>query len=1134
MRHTQRVLAGLLVVIAGVYLVLVLGGCGGGDEAMPPAPGEVPTPPTPIASAAPIFSGIQCIATAGGPYVRIGWRGAVDDETPVASIVYRVFAGATPASIDWTNAIAETTAGATSILLSNSDSALIAIGARVWLGVRAFDTEGNVDPNEVAVSVIPVAPSSVAYVDQGAPSPDGVVGDSTAPFQFIQDAVAALDDISGGVILVSAEPAGTRYEERIDITEPSTLNIGLYGGFPRFDALAPGATGAEILLTRNITAFQTMIAPNGPADQVVRVVNQRTPTFFDGFWFVDGFPTDPTIRAAGVDLQVTCCDVTVNGFQVEAYTNGEALASDSVFVGNAFHAPEEFHINLEGAMNSVRVENNVFDRSPDGADCVTGDLWVPPTGLLLLANHNVAENTDSFVDVGFSPADKDTGGVLTIYIEDNECRGLLGRAVALWDLAQVGPNGSVQTWIRYNLFNGTNDETIRVQEWEDTGGGSPFTGVETTLVISDNAVLNTDDHAYRLNVGVSALETSTVTVAGNWFSSVAGQPLRLHSIQPDTVDANLSDQGTMIANLHGNVISDGTEDFNVEYGVTHGGFTQITVQENTVLGSSEQGLNLDLNSHIGFSDTMWPSPDGFVCLNIFNNHFASAGSEAFEFDDRRNEDDGDFTQTRSLAAVYVGNNVFGPTTDGDETVGIQHRLMGSHGLVFMQRNVIGFGGDDDADGLRFEVPPSAIPYGLRYENNAITACGGSGIALDIEGGRPFFVNNTMAWNSSSNSSRANIAVRDDHHWPNAVFLNCIGAFGGVADVEADSFIAFDYSLIRDGTSETGPAPATGDPFFAKNIRDLPAWPFEVASLGDLFRLAPLSPCVDAGDPESFFDDPDGTRNDMGAHGGPGAGSLGILPAGTPLPFVFVGEYPLATLESGAQLVDHDSALTFVFNRRVDLTTAAGAITVRNAGNPVSGAFASAFDGKGVTFTPDATLVLDPQDRRVEVAISTSLLSESGESLRSRARVRLAVRSASVEAEAEPNNDPASATPITGPSFLFGGVIFDNSDVDIYRFDATAGQEMAFSLFRIREGMSGALRLMIVDENGPIAQSAYGDDDREGTFGSADPDNHDDASDPFVRATALTTGTHYLVVMQGSGATPAPTPALYSVQGVIWE
>ena len=37
-----------------------------------------------------------------------------------------------------------------------------------------------------------------------------------------------------------------------------------------------------------------------------------------------------------------------------------------------------------------------------------------------------------------------------------------------------------------------------------------------------------------------------------------------------------------------------------------------------------------------------------------------------------------------------------------------------------------------------------------------------------------------------------------------------------------------------------------------------------------FRLRLDSPCIDAGNPDAIYDDPDGSRNDMGTYGGPKA------------------------------------------------------------------------------------------------------------------------------------------------------------------------------------------------------------------------------------------------------------------------
>ncbi|MFH0887220.1 MAG: hypothetical protein V1843_03530, partial [bacterium] len=49
-----------------------------------------------------------------------------------------------------------------------------------------------------------------------------------------------------------------------------------------------------------------------------------------------------------------------------------------------------------------------------------------------------------------------------------------------------------------------------------------------------------------------------------------------------------------------------------------------------------------------------------------------------------------------------------------------------------------------------------------------------------------------------------------------------------------------------------------------------------------FHLLPNSPCRDAGSPEVSFNDPDGSRNDMGAYGGPGAADWKPITSGLPV------------------------------------------------------------------------------------------------------------------------------------------------------------------------------------------------------------------------------------------------------------
>jgi parallel beta-helix repeat protein len=77
-----------------------------------------------------------------------------------------------------------------------------------------------------------------------------------------------------------------------------------------------------------------------------------------------------------------------------------------------------------------------------------------------------------------------------------------------------------------------------------------------------------------------------------------------------------------------------------------------------------------------------------------------------------------------------------------------------------------------------------------------------------------------------------------------------------------------------------PSPGTGeisaDPMFVD------------ATAGD-YHLAEGSPCIDTGDPAAAYNDPDGTRNDMGAYGGQGGGASGH--SGSGFIFTSIGKIP---------------------------------------------------------------------------------------------------------------------------------------------------------------------------------------------------------------------------------------------------
>jgi hypothetical protein len=95
-------------------------------------------------------------------------------------------------------------------------------------------------------------------------------------------------------------------------------------------------------------------------------------------------------------------------------------------------------------------------------------------------------------------------------------------------------------------------------------------------------------------------------------------------------------------------------------------------------------------------------------------------------------------------------------------------------------------------------------------------------------------------------------------------------------------VSLDYNCCTGNTtSNYGPGIGPGQTISAgaHSFTDSPY--FIQGNAGD-FRLASWSPCIDAGAPGSGFMDPDGTTNDVGAYGGPGAATFFENPTDGPI------------------------------------------------------------------------------------------------------------------------------------------------------------------------------------------------------------------------------------------------------------
>ncbi|MFH2056313.1 MAG: right-handed parallel beta-helix repeat-containing protein [bacterium] len=133
-----------------------------------------------------------------------------------------------------------------------------------------------------------------------------------------------------------------------------------------------------------------------------------------------------------------------------------------------------------------------------------------------------------------------------------------------------------------------------------------------------------------------------------------------------------------------------------------------------------------------------------------------------------------------------------------------------------------------------------IEYNVFFDN--LASDGGNGTVY-IVGSGVLVVNNTV----SDNNSGVNIVDGSECDLRNNIVVNNLGV--GVIPAGA----TFDYNDVwNNGWANDGGVHGTSlDPeFYSSSLRD--------------YRLRPNSPCIDAGDPDDQYNDPDGSRNDMGA------------------------------------------------------------------------------------------------------------------------------------------------------------------------------------------------------------------------------------------------------------------------------
>jgi hypothetical protein len=137
------------------------------------------------------------------------------------------------------------------------------------------------------------------------------------------------------------------------------------------------------------------------------------------------------------------------------------------------------------------------------------------------------------------------------------------------------------------------------------------------------------------------------------------------------------------------------------------------------------------------------------------------------------------------------------------------------------------------------------------------------------------INNTVAGNNDQGvwcNEQADVVIKN-----NILTGNSTGISASGNSHPAISFNDLFLNRFRNYDAQSGGTAVAG-------LGDISADPLFDASSGLGYALSLGSPCINAGDPAVIYNDRDGSRNDMGAYGGPSGLLIGV---GTPLSSGFV-------------------------------------------------------------------------------------------------------------------------------------------------------------------------------------------------------------------------------------------------------
>ncbi len=224
-----------------------------------------------------------------------------------------------------------------------------------------------------------------------------------------------------------------------------------------------------------------------------------------------------------------------------------------------------------------------------------------------------------------------------------------------------------------------------------------------------------------------------------------------------------------------------------------------------------EGKGLVVTSSDGPEATVvMPSDPDLASVALWNHEPAGTELSGFTFTGHSNNH---VIKVGNEADVFITNNIF------------HGNNVGNYSMVW----------------LGTASAKAVVSRNLFYDNNSYACVG-------IQYGTVEIINNTFANNGGGiyrYGSESSVVI-------NNIIVNSTSR--GIRDV----FSIADYNCVWQNNPdyEDGAVPGSND---------ISADPLFVNPATGDFRLQPGSPCVDAGDPDAKYNDPDGSRSDMGAY-----------------------------------------------------------------------------------------------------------------------------------------------------------------------------------------------------------------------------------------------------------------------------